>query len=577
MEQLTTNSPFRPATLEHVPASKILFSKTNEMFRDEIDLSGTSIEELAASIRANGLAQPILLRPGKNGTFELVAGERRVRACRLISADFKIASYIRDLSDEEALELQIIENLQRKDINPMSEAFGFSELIKKKKLTTASIAARIGKSMDYVQERLRLMGLIPELQSLVRSGEIPLKAGLMFARIPGDQQKDAQASTTERMQVDKKFKTVFQGLGPLQEWMDENLFTDLSKADFDKADETLNPGMGGCGNCIHRLHNTAGLFNDITTADKCLLASCYRIKQINTYKRIHADLVKKYLKMKSKIVFKFRTRIIDGHEFFKKQLSSIAEIKGSEGGETITEKEALKNPKANICILIGSEAEHVYGDKVRSSAPFIFTAPRESTITRSSSSSKKSSTPAATPEAAAKAEETAKWVERQQRKKEEIYMTLTFAKLFSNKSAGLLDALVRWAIVVIDQEVYPGMATMMGALKTVGADIHCEYKDKKKIVKAKEVELFDLIGEDYTELDLEASLAGLPIQSLVKILSVLFEEEAIPGDRRKLFPYDSSALHRQAESESKKWIASEKERLKKVTNLTPVTPPKKKK
>ncbi len=409
MEQLTTNSPFRPATLEHVPASKILFSKTNEMFRDEIDLSGTSIEELAASIRANGLAQPILLRPGKNGTFELVAGERRVRACRLISADFKIASYIRDLSDEEALELQIIENLQRKDINPMSEAFGFSELIKKKKLTTASIAARIGKSMDYVQERLRLMGLIPELQSLVRSGEIPLKAGLMFARIPGDQQKDAQASTTERMQVDKKFKTVFQGLGPLQEWMDENLFTDLSKADFDKADETLNPGMGGCGNCIHRLHNTAGLFNDITTADKCLLASCYRIKQINTYKRIHADLVKKYPKMKSKIVFKFRTRIIDGHEFFKKQLSSIAEIKGSEGGETITEKEALKNPKANICILIGSEAEHVYGDKVRSSAPFIFTAPRESTITRSSSSSKKSTTPAANPEAEAKQAETLKW------------------------------------------------------------------------------------------------------------------------------------------------------------------------
>lgn len=348
MKEETLNAPH----LAELDPAVINFSDTNEMFRDPSDFSPEALGELANSILENGLAQPILVRPnGQKGKYILVAGERRLRAWQLAKIPKGIPAYIRELNDEQALELQIIENLQRENINPIKEAVSFHALVKERKLSTAGIAAKIGKSIDYVQERMRLAGLIKPLQDLVRNGDIPLKAGLKFAMIPEKDQEDAMGATTEEIDLGEKGKSkvIFKGLEDLQEWMDSHLFIDLKTADFDREDATLNPAQGPCSTCKFRTKNTGGLFDDITLVDECTLASCFRTKQVANYTRLKETLKKKY--PNEKIIFKKRSNSIEGMEIYRKHL--VGDIKGAGAGTACSEKEAMKTKGSELAILIG--------------------------------------------------------------------------------------------------------------------------------------------------------------------------------------------------------------------------------
>jgi ParB family chromosome partitioning protein len=137
------------------------------------DYSDTELEELAASIRERGIIQPIVVRPvrGAHDAYEIIAGERRWRAAQR-AAVHEVPIVVLDVSDGEALELAIIENVQRADLNPIEEANGYQALIEQYEHSQEGVAKIVGKSRAHVTNTLRLLKLPPEVQDFVRSGEI---------------------------------------------------------------------------------------------------------------------------------------------------------------------------------------------------------------------------------------------------------------------------------------------------------------------------------------------------------------------------------------------------------------------
>jgi len=147
-----------------------------------------SIRELADSISQHGLIQPLVVREiGER--YEIIAGERRWRACQLVGLA-EIPVVVREAGDQATLELALIENLQREDLNPMDEASGYAQLISQHHLTQEQVATRLGKSRSTVANMLRLVQLEPSVQELLRSNKLTTGHAKAIASLPGfDQQK----------------------------------------------------------------------------------------------------------------------------------------------------------------------------------------------------------------------------------------------------------------------------------------------------------------------------------------------------------------------------------------------------
>lgn len=150
-------------------------------------LNEATTRELADSIKATGLASPILVRPAKRGRFEVVAGQRRVAAVKLLGLP-TIAALVRQLTDTEAREIQITENLQRENLPPLEEAAGFRELLAGSEID--AVAAKLGKSASYVTRRLKLLDVIAPVRDALKAGAIEVGHALELARLSEDQQKD---------------------------------------------------------------------------------------------------------------------------------------------------------------------------------------------------------------------------------------------------------------------------------------------------------------------------------------------------------------------------------------------------
>ena len=130
-----------------------------------------ALEELAESIRQHGILQPLLVRPLPSGGYQLVAGERRWRAARLTKLD-EVPVIVKELTDTEAMELAIIENLQREDLNPIEEAEGLQALAEKCGYTQEEIAASVGKSRPAIANSLRLLRLPEDVREMTKNGDI---------------------------------------------------------------------------------------------------------------------------------------------------------------------------------------------------------------------------------------------------------------------------------------------------------------------------------------------------------------------------------------------------------------------
>lgn len=179
--------------LQYVPLELIQRGK----YQPRRDMDQTALEELAASIRAQGVMQPIVLRPIGEGRFEIVAGERRWRASQLAGQD-KIPAMVRDLPDEAAIAMALIENIQREDLNPIEEAIALQRLQQEFELTQQQVADAVGKSRVTITNLLRLIALPEEIKTLLSHGDLEMGHARALLGLPLEQQVEAARHVVAR-------------------------------------------------------------------------------------------------------------------------------------------------------------------------------------------------------------------------------------------------------------------------------------------------------------------------------------------------------------------------------------------
>jgi len=163
------SSASQDGTLKQLPIEFLQRGK----YQPRRDMSSEALEELAQSIKSQGVMQPIVVRPIGEGKFEIIAGERRWRATQLAGLD-KIPAVIREVADETAIAMALIENIQREDLNPVEEAMALKRLQEEFELTQQEVADAVGKSRTAVTNLMRLLNLSQEVKTLLEHGDIEM-------------------------------------------------------------------------------------------------------------------------------------------------------------------------------------------------------------------------------------------------------------------------------------------------------------------------------------------------------------------------------------------------------------------
>ena len=157
----------------------------------------SALEELAHSVRARGIVQPIVVRPSGNGAFEIVAGERRWRAAQMAGLA-EVPVVVRECSDSEAAAVALIENIQREDLNPIEEAQGYRTLADEFGLTHQELADTVGRSRSSVSNTLRLLELGRDVRALVEQGELDMGHARALLALSGAEQSAVAAEVVRR-------------------------------------------------------------------------------------------------------------------------------------------------------------------------------------------------------------------------------------------------------------------------------------------------------------------------------------------------------------------------------------------
>jgi len=253
--------------------------------------------DLEASIREKGMIVPIVARP-VNGGFEVVAGARRYRAAKKVGLR-DVPLLVRELTDKQALEVQVIENLQRADVHPMEEGEGYRQLMEKAGYEVAALARKVGKSASYVYQRLKLADLAAPAKDAFLKDEITAGHAILIARLSPEDQKaalhrclpDAFVSTNEggdrAAHVDLYDEIERTGAAPqkvvlpvrsLAKWVADEVHADLKRAPWDTDDASLLPKAGPCRSCPKRTGNCPGLFPEVRKDTTCTDRACFREK-----------------------------------------------------------------------------------------------------------------------------------------------------------------------------------------------------------------------------------------------------------------------------------------------------------
>jgi len=184
--------------LEQVPVSAI----SPNQYQPRAHFDEEELTSLAESIRAVGVLQPVLVRPKGDGTYELIAGERRWRASRRVGLQ-TIPALIRETDDTAALEQALVENVHRSDLNPMEEAAAYQQLIEDFSMTHEHVATRVGRSRASVSNTLRLLQLPPAVQVMVRDRTLDMGHARAILASPdrGFQEQLAKRAATEGLSV----------------------------------------------------------------------------------------------------------------------------------------------------------------------------------------------------------------------------------------------------------------------------------------------------------------------------------------------------------------------------------------
>ncbi len=196
LDALLGSSPARPSSTaaEEVVTENILHSVELDRiqpgkYQPRQDMDQASLEELAQSIKVQGVMQPIVLRTVESGKYEIIAGERRWRAARLAGLE-AIDAIIREVPDEAAIAMALIENIQREDLNPVEEAVALQRLQQEYELTQQEVANAVGKSRATVANLLRLLALPDEVKTLVAHGDIEMGHARAILGMPPELQTE---------------------------------------------------------------------------------------------------------------------------------------------------------------------------------------------------------------------------------------------------------------------------------------------------------------------------------------------------------------------------------------------------
>src|SRR6202790_812668 len=256
-----------------VPIVELIESSTNprKAFDEE------RLEELAGSIRSKGVLSPLLVRR-INGHFEIVTGARRYRAAQRAGLD-EIPVRIGAFSDEEALEIQIIENIQRADVHPFEEAQGFRALLDREgaDYSIEKIAAKTGKAPSFIAKRLKLLDLTQPAADAFTAGHIGVEHASLIAKLAPEMQEKALAHSFDGYFAANDAERSLVPVSRLQAWIAQNIYLSLKSVPFSKDDEALVPDAGSCANCPKRTGFTALLFSEVRE-DSCADAACFNRK-----------------------------------------------------------------------------------------------------------------------------------------------------------------------------------------------------------------------------------------------------------------------------------------------------------
>lgn len=264
----TTTAMELHAPVQYIGLERIAPSKTNprKLF--------VGIEALAEDIRQHGVLQSVLVRP-KGGAYELVVGERRYRAAKQAGLE-AIPAMVRELGDDDAAALQLVENAQREDIHPLDEADGYRALLDRHHFSLEEIAAHVGKSVTTIRQRLALSELAPEVKDALVAAKISTAVALLLARIPhADLQQRALKECVSKY-TDGDLVSAHDAAWTIK----TKYMLRIQDAQFDLADPALVKGAPSCATCTKRTGNQTELFADVAGKDDlCTSPPCFEKKK----------------------------------------------------------------------------------------------------------------------------------------------------------------------------------------------------------------------------------------------------------------------------------------------------------
>lgn len=300
----------------NIAVANIIPSITNP--RTTID--GPAMQELAESIRKHGVLQPVLVRPVPEGrrrlieaadrsstrwgvgigevpgsvvfrtglkkrdaedllkqmetvTHELVCGYRRWQASQMAGVT-AIPCNVRELTDKEVMEIQVVENLQRSDLTPLEEAEAYSNLVHNHGYTVDDLAAKLGKSRGYVYARMKLASLCAEAKKALNDGTINHSIALLIARLHSqeDQDKATAEILADKLNGPMSFREA-------KRYIEGEFMLDLASAKWPLDQFDIAPGVGPCSTCLKRSGAEPELFSDVGSADVCTDSACFQRKR----------------------------------------------------------------------------------------------------------------------------------------------------------------------------------------------------------------------------------------------------------------------------------------------------------
>jgi ParB family transcriptional regulator, chromosome partitioning protein len=251
---------------KNIPIGEIDFSPLN--YRKFF--STDDLENFAKELAQHGIISPLTVRLLPSGRYELVAGERRLRAAR-IAGLHQVPVVVRSLSDEDVIELQLAENIQRENPHPMEEAQAIGQMLNIRK-TIEEIAGRLGKSKQFVYTRLKLLSLIEPVQEMFLADKISLQQAVEIAALSGDSQTDLFEEECGEWKTDPDF-----ALDDLSYLLRRYKYN-LNEAPFSIKDRKLLPEVGACTNCSFNSATLNTLFPEYAKEAVCSNTKCFQTK-----------------------------------------------------------------------------------------------------------------------------------------------------------------------------------------------------------------------------------------------------------------------------------------------------------